>query len=232
MNLKYIFNNLSKKDKILLYIMIPILFGFFIFTIDKYIAAPYLIKLEDQIATIQENNKKIHFKKNIINEVEILKYIDNIALKHNIKLTTTKIDKKLLDIEADGKFQNIMTFVKIIRKNGKIKKLSLIKQDKSTVLLNCLIIIKNLKSQKQIIANNIPNPFKISSEHISELKLFAVIGEYASINNVWYKVGDKVGKYTIKTIDRNSVKLNSKDQYITLKLIVKFGIEFSRAIDK
>lgn len=50
------------------------------------------------------------------------------------------------------------------------------------------------------------------------LGLHAIFNDRAKINNKWYKVGEKVGDYTLKKIKASSVMLVNKDQNLELNI--------------
>ena len=57
---------------------------------------------------------------------------------------------------------------------------------------------------------------KKSISRITTLTLSTIINKSALINNNWYKIGDKVNKYTLKSINKTTVTLKYKKKKLIL----------------
>ena len=76
---------------------------------------------------------------------------------------------------------------------------------------------KNAKSSKAKTALNKTSSNKNQvSKKSKALVLNAIINKSALINGKWYKIKDKVGKYTLSSIERNTVILKYKTKELFL----------------
>lgn len=57
----------------------------------------------------------------------------------------------------------------------------------------------------------------IITDESPKYKLKAIIGESVKINNQWFSIGDKIGKYIITAILANHIVLSNDDKNSTLK---------------
>jgi len=89
-----------------------------------------------------------------------------------------------------------------------------------------VFIVKTKKSQKKVNQTTYKNKKSSKSlknqNTLSDEKKFlvinAIINDSVLINGKWYKLKDKVGKYTINKIERKTVYLKSKSKKLLLTI--------------
>ena len=223
MKFKYYFNNLPLRDKVLSFILIPLILSLLFIAIEKKLFKEKLLNINNQILVYEKAIKKLKNKKFKLDKIKSIQYIEETAKFFNVKIPNIKIDKSYFSIIYTGNYQNIINFLNTIEKSMKIKSLQILKS-KEYITLEGVFEVKQLfvKNKEQI--KDIPNPFdKIKEKNNfikkEKLKLLAIIGENVCINDKWYLKNEKVGKYKIKSIFRNYIELQSKEKIVKLRIL-------------
>ena len=72
--------------------------------------------------------------------------------------------------------------------------------------------------KKYHIKEKIVSIEKVKKKNVDKFKLKAIISNHVLLNNKWYVLNDKIGKYKIQKIEKNLVVLKYKDKNINLRL--------------
>ena len=213
MQFKYYFNTLPLKDKILLYLLVPIILGFCLFLFEKYFLPD--VKIENKQSTCNIKRVKID-----IDNIQAIKYIEDVASQFEINIVTLKINKRLFKIKINGSYQNSMNFIYNLEYSMKIKSLKIIKTLDGIILTEGIFVIKRIANNSLYNLEKIPNPFNKIKSYIknSTLRLTAIIGRNICINGKWYQKNSIIGKYKIKTIHSNYVELENNNKTIKLEI--------------
>ncbi len=153
---------------------------------------------------------------------EILMKFYKIILLASISCLTTLANNSTQErqniVQTQEKIQNV------IAQENELKNSDIKEYDKMFESINT-----PRKGLNETNINKLQDPFliqKYSKKTISDdnasssevLGLHAIFNDRAKINNKWYKVGEKVGDYTLKKIKASSVMLVNKDQNLELNI--------------
>ncbi len=149
--------------------------------------------------------------------LNLIKDIETFSLSRKIKINSMDYNKNKLLIKGKTSLEKIN---KLIIKIEYINNFSRI---------NSLIIEKTTKKsqynfqissdfKKYYIKEKIINT-QISKKKKDKFKLKAIISNHVLVNNKWYALNEKIGKYEILKIEKNLVVLNYKKKNINLRLI-------------
>ncbi len=223
MKIKYYFNHLLIKEKILSFLLIPLIL-FLLFSIFKQSFLDDNIKIKQkQIKLLKSKVKKL--KVNIFkpNNISTIKFIENIATNFNIQISSIKINKLFFDIKTIGNYQNSINFLIYLEQNMETISLQ-IHKDKLDIIIQGSFRIFNLsRINKLKIIDNIPNPFiqikhRKTAPHNNPLQLIAIFDKTVCINDSWYNKGDIVGKYKLTNIFINHIELTKNDKILKLEV--------------
>jgi hypothetical protein len=151
LNFNHIFNQLTKLQKIELY-LIPILVIFFIFSNDLlfFSTKPTINTLQ----TSQNTNIKPH-------KIEIITYYEQLAKLSNVKICTLKFDKhNTLIAKFGGEATAILTFLQELEKSDEIISLHFHQKD-FNIAVEGVFLIKTFHNKIPTITalENVKNPF-------------------------------------------------------------------------
>lgn len=212
------FVNSSMKVKIQLYIL-PLFFIYFYIYFYTGTNKEY----------IQDNRSKLDGllnKKFNKSYLEIIKKIENYSNLEKIKIIS--IDYKNKNLLIKGK----TTLLKI---KSLIRKLEIINNYSNIILVNILTKGKNNEysfeintefkkyyiKDKNKTENKTENKDKVQvvkKKSKDIFKLNAIVSNYILLNDKWYKLKERVGKYKIIEIKEKSVVLDYKGKNLNLKL--------------
>lgn len=224
MNFKLYFNQLKVYQKIELYLLVIMFYG----SILYFYSDIFIIK-NTKNTTIIKHKDINSFKNKIVKKDQLffIKYIEKNIKKYNLFSNTIKINNNTIKVSLNGKYNDIINFIKNIEQHLILKNI-ILQKDKRKIVLNLTIKIDyfyNLLASN-LSDTNVPNPFlKIKEKKILKTKnlslnlnLSAIIGDIVYINEKPYKKYDTISGYKIIKIDLNSVVLKQKDKYLTLRL--------------
>lgn len=224
MNFKLYFNQLKVYQKIELYLLVIMFYG----SILYFYSDIFIIK-NTKNTTIIKHKDINSFKNKIVKKDQLffIKYIEKNIKKYNLFSNTIKINNNTIKVSLNGKYNDIINFIKNIEQHLILKNI-ILQKDKRKIVLNLTIKIDyfyNLLASN-LSDTNVPNPFlKIKEKKILKTKnlslnlnLSAIIGDIVYINEKPYKKYDTISGYKIIKIDLNNVVLNQKDKYLTLRL--------------
>ncbi len=208
------------KDQVLAIIIIPLI----LFVIFTMLSQYYTQHIQDinfaKNKNIKDSINKLKVKKEKIDNINIIKYMDKQSEKFNIKVLDIKFNNKKINLKAIGKYKDILNFIIYIENNIQIKQLSLIKND-NNIALQFEGKVINIQEHENIKYNNtLANPFiSMKNKKINNsLNLTAIFGNEICINEKWYTVGQKVNKYKIIRIESDYVELSSKNKKTIVRI--------------
>jgi len=211
---------LKFKDQVLAIIIIPLIL-FVIFTMLSQYYTQHIQDINfDKNKNIKDSINKLKVKKEKIDNINIIKYMDKQSEKFNIKVLDIKFNNKKINLKAIGKYKDILNFIIYIENNIQIKQLSLIKND-NNIALQFEGKVINIQEHENIKYNNtLANPFiSMKNKKINNsLNLTAIFGNEICINEKWYTVGQKVNKYKIIRIESDYVELSSKNKKTIVRI--------------
>ena len=222
LNFKLLFNNLTNKDKILTFLLVPtLLYLVFVVINNSFVNTPIHSNNSEEIKQITKSIKQLS-KKPTINHITLIKHIENISLNINVKIVNLKISNKLFEIQATGNFQNIINFIYNLEKDMTLTSLQLIKSNDKSILMNSSFKLfkSSLNTQIQNV-ENLANPFIGIREYnfYKQRQLNAIVGQNVSIDDKWYIKNDMIGKYKLTKITTQYVILKYKNNKIKLELL-------------
>jgi hypothetical protein len=221
LNFSYFFNALSKKDKILSFLLVPLVLFLIFFICKTYCISNNNQDINKQIYILEKAIKKLKYKDRKLNYISYLKYIEKVAKDLEIKVINIEIDKYIFDIQVTGKYTNTINFISTLEERMKVRLLSINKEKQHNILSHISLKIQNYKNKYFLISvDNLPNPFNLKKQYSQDntLKLIAIVDKDIYINNKWYKKGQKIGKYKIKYIDKTYILITNKNKTIKLEL--------------
>ncbi|MCK5110837.1 MAG: hypothetical protein KAQ94_04895 [Arcobacteraceae bacterium] len=223
MQFKYYFSHLSIKEKVLAFLIIPLLLFLLFSIIEESFLSQNNINMQKQIKVVKSAIKKLKFNISKPNNISTIKFIENIATHFKIQISSIKINKSYFDIKTMGNYQSSINFLIYIEQNMKTKSLQIYKDGTNTIMQGKFKINKLSNIDDLTPVKNIPNPFiqikqRTTVAQNSPLKLVAIFDQTVCINDKWYKKNDIVDKYTIKEIFTNHIELTKNHKIIKLEI--------------
>ena len=210
------FINSSLKVKIQLYILPLFLIYFYIYFFT-----------ENREEYIDNNNSSLNGllnKKFNKSYLKIINEIENYCNLEKIKIISMNYKNKNLLIKGEStllKIRNLIEEIENINKYSNIILVDVLSTKKSKKSESYSFEIKT-EFKKYYIKKKVnkENKTKIvkKKKNKNNFKLKAVVSDYVLINNMWYELNDKIGKYKIINIKEKSVILNYKENNMNLKL--------------
>ena len=149
--------------------------------------------------------------------LELTKEIESYCDLKKIKIDSIDYKKKNLLIKGRSslvKIKSLITKLETINNYSNINLLNILKTEKKneyTFEINTEFkkyYIKDKETKSKIIKPKIRNNFKLK----------AIVSNHVLINNKWYTINEKVGKYKITKISENNVLLKYEKKDLNLKL--------------
>lgn len=213
--LKNNFEKLSLRDKILLYIIVVIGFGFLFVVLEDF-----LFK-EDKNTKLQHNKhlsiRSLSNKIIIKNNKSILEYIEKELAKSDIFIDSIKSTKQIISLTISGDFQIVITALQELDYHLIIEEFFLNKSELDNnrvqvrvVFLNHYFLNQNkkLNGVKNIITFFENNRTKIIPKiQTQPIVIDAIIDDEVFIESEWYKKKDSYLDYKIVEIEKDFIKL-------------------------
>lgn len=193
MFLKIYFDNLSIKDKAILYIL-PIVIVLYY---------NYIVTSHTEVNFIKKPDLKI-------NKVDVTNRCENILKKNHLRYSDIHFNNDILNIKLNGTLKNIVNFIQMNR--YLIRRYQVIKNNKGFELDIIIDISKMVKDYK-IYYN-----YKHKSTK-QKIKVKAIIENYVLINKRWYHIDEGYKQYQIVIINNNSVEFKSDNETKIIKVI-------------
>ncbi len=220
MQISYYFNYLTLRDKIILFLLVPLALFLSLSVIEKYLLKNRQININNKIKVYKKAIAMLNEAKKYTNNITMIKYIENSANNFNIKVINLKINKPFFNIHVVGEYDGIINFMFNIENSLEVKSFEIFQDNEKNIVLKGNYKLTTLQPNNQYKSiKDIPNPFnKKRLNKKDKLILQAVIGSHICINDKWYKKDDIVRKYKITKVYKDYVELSNKDKVIELKL--------------
>ncbi len=225
LNFKYLFNNLAKKDKVLIFLLIPtILYLAFIIIDNTYEPKSTHTDNRDNRDKINKIKNQINqlSKESKISQLKLIKHIENISLNTDIKILNLRISNKLFDIQTIGSFKSSINFIYNLEKDMNLIDLTLTKDNNKSIIMNCSFKLFKSTLNKQIqTIDNLANPFLGIKEYSANKprRLNAIINKNVFIDDKWYTKNDMVGKYKLTVITSHYIVLEYRNTTLKMELL-------------
>ena len=216
--LKNKFEQLPFRDKLLLYLLVPIFFVLVFISLQKIYLSDDTVIVSQKQFNVQSLANKIVIKSN----QEILDYIEIKIAQQKILVQSLTVTEQIISLSVQSSFDEIVKFLYVIEQHLVIEEFSLEKEISSILKMKSKIVLLNHyfanPIQKDSILKNSINPFEIknitlSNERNNEMKpikpldVGAIVSNEVFIDGDWYTLGDIVHEYKIIFIGAKSVKL-------------------------
>jgi len=205
---------------------VPLILFLIFYTINTYIIQNKHNNMAKQINIYKKSIIMLKNKHHKINNIKIIKYIEQLATAFNITILNINIVNSSFNIQFQGKYKDVIQFLVNIENNMQITFLDICTTTESKTKIDGIFKIYSTKlSQKFININNIPNPFhkKRTFQYINNdtitLKLIAIFNKDVCINDKWYSSGDTIGKYKLEKIFKDYVILTYKKKTTILRIL-------------
>jgi hypothetical protein len=221
MKFKIYFNALTKREKVLLYLIIPLLLVAIAMITNQYLIDPKLKQLNYQNNILKSKLTQLKTKNiKYIDNIKILNYIENLAQQDNISILSYKINRHIFTLEIQANYQNSLNFLLFLEHYAKIISLKISKLEQQ-IIININFRFITMPPSTSYKKCKIANPFftKDKDNDNDRLKLTAIIGDNICINEKWLSINDTIGKYKILHIYKDYVELIYKNNIIKLTLV-------------
>ena len=210
------FLNSSLKVKIQLYILVILCIYFY----------TYLFEVTNNKKTSNNNQKIEELLNKRFNEsfLDITSELEEYFKAEGINISSITYRNKELSVKGKTtlkKIENLIKKIENLNNFSKISSLSITKTDQYIFHINTEFkkyYIKKFEKITNIKKVKEKHKEVIKKNNNKELKLRAIISKYILINDDWYHIEDKVGKYKIIDIKDNEVILNYKGKDMNLRL--------------
>ena len=149
--------------------------------------------------------------------LSLTKDIEAFCLLEKIKLNSIDYNEKKLLIKGKtslSKINKLILKLEYINNFSKINSLSIEQIAKK----NQYSFQISSEFKKYYIKEKIVSIEIMKKKKVDKFKLKAIISNHVLLNNKWYVLNDKIGKYKIQKIEKNLVVLKYKDKNINLRL--------------
>ena len=220
--LKSNFEQLSFRQKVELYFIVPIFFTIIFIFLQKIliIKEPNILQKQQQLS-VQSLSDKIVVR----NSKEIMDYIETQIAKHDIFIQSTTISNHTISLSINSSFDSLIEFLYILEQHLIIEEFSLDRLEPNSKMIKSRVVFLSEyfvnPNQKEKIVKNIKNPFfheskiivsteentMINKSKSTMLQVDAIVTNEVLIQGNWYKKGDIFQKIKIVQIDPTVVKV-------------------------
>ncbi|BAK74025.1 hypothetical protein [Arcobacter sp. L] len=213
------FINSSKKIKIELYIL-PLLI---------FISLYFFI-----IQNIDDKKDDLSYKLNSFTQknerfdgsfLELFSTLENLSKNNNITIFSSQRDENFINLKGLSKEKSILFFLKEIENINNFTKINSLllnnKENAGDFLFDLNIDLNNFYIKNIPKIKNDKNINKLTNKEFEkkDLKINAIIADYAFINNIWVKKNEKINGLELIKIQRNFVVLKNENEEIKLELL-------------
>jgi hypothetical protein len=213
------FINSSKKIKIELYIL-PLLI---------FISLYFFI-----IQNIDDKKDDLSYKLNSFTQknerfdgsfLELFSTLENLSKNNNITIFSSQRDENFINLKGLSKEKSILFFLKEIENINNFTKINSLllnnKENAGDFLFDLNIDLNNFYIKNISKIKNEKNINKLTNKEFEkkDLKINAIIADYAFINNIWVKKNEKINGLELIKIQRNFVVLKNGNEEIKLELL-------------
>jgi hypothetical protein len=219
--LKSNFEKLPLRQKVELYLIVPIIFIIiFIFLEKLLIIEESNIPQEKQQLSIKSLSNKIVVK----NDKDIIDYLETQIAKGNIFVHSITTSSQTISLTVSSSLEALMQFLHILEQHLVIEEFSLDKVEQNSKVIKSKVVILSgyftNQNQKDTALAIRKNPFfdkeittsqKVKIKTISkvekQIQVDAIVKNEVLIQGNWYKKGDKFQENTIVQIESSVVKI-------------------------
>lgn len=209
------FENTTLKEKILLYLLIPMILGLILYFIKNSAQA------DNTVATYSLEKKKILPDATKITQVktnEMIKLIETLITYYAIELDSLNVNDKTLDMSFICKEEKVMPLLKKLKLHFDIE---FYKISRTNAKISLIVKIKS----KYFFHKNLFNKEYFYKKVRKKSQVFTIVPEAIINNNVliennWYRVGDTLHSFVIRSISDELVVLFDKKNQVIKKVRV------------
>jgi len=150
--------------------------------------------------------------------LKLIKDIEAFCLLEKIKIDSINYNKNKLSIIGKTSLEKINKLIIKIEHINNFSKINSLIIEK-IVKKNQYTFQINSEFKKYYIKEKIINTQIQKKKRKDKFKLKAIISNHVLVNNKWYSLDEKIGKYKILKIEKNLVVLNYKEKNINLRII-------------
>jgi hypothetical protein len=229
LNFKYYFDNLSFKDKSLLFLIVPLVLFFINSFIVDYFVQEKIKNQQKHIKSIQQSIKNLKYTKKEYSNIASITFIENSTKHFNINILNIDIEKNIFTIKTTGTYQNSVNLFLFLEKFIWFNAFDIYKNSKNIIMVLTFKVLNIPNKIENTYIKKVPNPFiftkkytkiytKDTNKPTNKFNLSAIMGDLVQINKRWYQIGDIVQDYTIKDIFLNYIVLKNKKKTLNIRM--------------
>lgn len=214
MNFKKYFNSLRIVQKIEVYLIILIFYGF-IFIYHQDIIG-FFINQEVQETTqsdiITKSSKLKNTKVSFITDLELVNYMTKQSKNRDIVIDEYRLYKNHVELKIDGDFNSLVNLLLEIQNHFHIISFEITENNDGLTLT--IVVKKNYFYNDDtpiIIKQRVENLFESEKNTPvvlrDEIKIMAIVANEVLIEGIWYKQNDVIDGYRVVNINKESIEL-------------------------
>lgn len=214
MNFKKYFNSLRIVQKIEVYLIILIFYGFiFIYHQD---IIEFFINQEVQETTqsdiITKSSKLKNTKVSFITDLELVTYMTKQSKNRDIVIGEYRLYKNHVELKIDGDFNSLVNLLLEIQNYFHIISFEITENNDGLTLT--IVVKKNYFYNddtpiitKQRVENLFESEKNTPVVLRDEIKIMAIVAKEVLIEGIWYKQNDVIDRYRVVNINKESIEL-------------------------
>jgi len=214
LNFKKYFNSLRIVQKIEVYLIILIFYGF-IFIYHQDIIG-FFINQEVQETTqsdiITKSSKLKNTKVSFITDLELVNYMTKQSKNRDIVIDEYRLYKNHVELKIDGYFNSLVNLLLEIQNHFHIISFEITENNDGLTLT--IVVKKNYFYNDDtpiIIKQRVENLFESEKNTPvvlrDEIKIMAIVANEVLIQGIWYKQNDVIDGYRVVNINKESIEL-------------------------
>jgi len=214
LNFKKYFNSLRIVQKIEVYLIILIFYGF-IFIYHQDIIG-FFINQEVQETTqsdiITKSSKLKNTKVSFITDLELVNYMTKQSKNRDIVIDEYRLYKNHVELKIDGDFNSLVNLLLEIQNHFHIISFEITENNDGLTLT--IVVKKNYFYNDDtpiIIKQRVENLFESEKNTPvvlrDEIKIMAIVANEVLIEGIWYKQNDVIDGYRVVNINKESIEL-------------------------
>ena len=214
MNFKKYFNSLRIVQKIEVYLIILIFYGF-IFIYHQDIIG-FFINQEVQETTqsdiITKSSKLKNTKVSFITDLELVNYMTKQSKNRDIVIDEYRLYKNHVELKIDGDFNSLVNLLLEIQNHFHIISFEITENNDGLTLT--IVVKKNYFYNddtpiitKQRVENLFESEKNTPVVLRDEIKIMAIVANEVLIEGIWYKQNDVIDGYRVVNINKESIEL-------------------------
>jgi len=214
LNFKKYFNSLRIVQKIEVYLIILIFYGF-IFIYHQDIIG-FFINQEVQETTqsdiITKSSKLKNTKVSFITDLELVNYMTKQSKNRDIVIDEYRLYKNHVELKIDGDFNSLVNLLLEIQNHFHIISFEITENNDGLTLT--IVVKKNYFYNddtpiitKQRVENLFESEKNTPVVLRDEIKIMAIVANEVLIEGIWYKQNDVIDGYRVVNINKESIEL-------------------------